>query len=51
MGLEVLFVALATALAPLILSSFYTAPIPSFESMPQALRDIVTEFRARPTGS
>ena len=43
-------VALATAIAPLVLPPFYTAPIPPFESMPEPLKDIIAEFRTCPTG-
>jgi glutathione S-transferase len=42
-------IALATATAPLLLPSNYTAPIPLFADMPPELQAIITEMRQHPT--
>ena len=41
----------ATALAPLLLPEGYTAPIPTYEQMPDELRQIIDSFRQRPSAA
>jgi len=39
----------AAAAAPLLLPAGYRAPIPTLDSMPQAMQDIISEMRKRPS--
>ena len=41
----------ATALAPLLLPDGYTAPIPGYQQMPVALRQLIDTFRQRPSAA
>ncbi len=43
-------VAFAVAAAPLVLPESYGGPLPSFEQMPPAIRDVIVETRQRPAG-
>jgi len=42
-------ISFATALAPFLLPPGYSAPIPDLSRMPQAMQEIVTSFRRRPS--
>lgn len=44
-------IALAAAAAPLILPEGYDTPMPRLEQMPEAMRTLGTELRARPTAA